>query len=224
MRIVLKIGGSVIASPINPTLVRQYIQVITELTSRGHEVAIVVGGGKLARKLINFARRVGLDEKDQDDIAISVSRIFAQIFQKKLGSSSCETILTNVEEAVTCLRTGKIPVMGGLQPGMTTDTVAALIADQADSDLLIKVTDQDGIYDKDPGKFSDAVKLNLISFDELLKVFSKDQHSAGIHQVLDPEAIKILTRERIRVVVVNGFQPKNVVAAVQGKHSGTEIH
>jgi uridylate kinase len=224
MRIVLKIGGSVIASPINPTLVKEYIQVITELTSRGHEVAIVVGGGKLARTMIHFARQVGLDEKDQDDIAISVSRIYAQIFQKKLGFLSCETILTHIEDAVTCLSAGKIPVMGGLQPGMTTDTVAALIADQSDCDLLIKVTDRDGIYDKDPGKFTDAVKLSSISFDELSKVLSQDEHSVGIHQVLDPEAIKILTRERIRVVVVNGFQPKNVVAAIQGKHSGTEIH
>ena len=61
-------------------------------------------------------------------------------------------------------------------------------------------------------------------FEELSTIFSQTQHTAGIHQVIDPETIKILTKARIRVIVVNGLQPKNVIAAVQGKHNGTEIH
>jgi len=106
---------------------------------------------------------------------------------------------------------------------MTTDTVAALIVEKASADLLIKATDQEGIYDKDPRKHADAVKLEHLSFEDLSRVFAEDKHKAGIHQILDPEAVKILKRKRVRVFVVNGFKPENVLAVVKGKHVGTVI-
>ena len=147
MRIVLRIGGSVVASPLNPALISEYADLLKDLRRQGHEVAVVVGGGALAREFINAAKNLGVDEKAQDEVAISVSRIFAQLFLKKLGKSGCETVPLTIEEAVKCFREGKIVVMGGLKPGMTTDTVAALIVEQANADLLIKATDQDGVYD-----------------------------------------------------------------------------
>jgi len=223
MRIVLRIGGSVIASPLNPDLISQYTDLLKDLKKHGHEVAVVVGGGTLARDFIEVAKGMGLDDKAQDDIAISVSRIFAQLFLKKLGKLGCEAVPLSIEEAVKCLYDGRIAVMGGLKPGMTTDTVAALIVEQASADLLIKATDQDGIYDKDPRKYADAVKLDHLSFEDLSRVFAEDKHKAGIHQVIDPEAVKILRRKRVRVVVVNGFAPENVLAAVRGEHVGTLI-
>ena len=223
MRIVLRIGGSVIASPLNPDLISQYTDLLKDLKKHEHEVAVVVGGGTLARDFIEVAKGMGLDDKAQDDIAISVSRIFAQLFLKKLGKLGCEAVPLSIEEAVKCLYDGRIAVMGGLKPGMTTDTVAALIVEQASADLLIKATDQDGIYDKDPRKYADAVKLDHLSFEDLSRVFAEDKHKAGIHQVIDPEAVKILRRKRVRVVVVNGFAPENVLAAVRGEHVGTLI-
>jgi uridylate kinase len=113
--------------------------------------------------------------------------------------------------------------MGGLKPGMTTDTVAALIAGETNADLLIKATDQEGVYDKDPRKYTDAVKLEHLSFDDLSRVFAEDKHKAGIHQVIDPEAVRILMRKRVRVVVVSGFKPENVLGVVEGKSIGTTI-
>jgi len=223
MRIVLRIGGSVVASPLNPDLISRYADLLKDLKKHDHEVAVVVGGGALAREFIKVAKNLGLDEKAQDDIAISVSRIFAQFFLKKLGKLGCEAIPLTIEDAVKCLLEGKIAVMGGLKPGMTTDTVAALIVEQANADLLVKATDQEGIYDKDPRKHADAVKLDHLSFEDLSRVFAEEKHKAGIHQILDPEAVKILKRKRVKVVVVNGFKPENVLAVVKGKHVGTLI-
>lgn len=223
MRIVLRIGGSVVASPPNPDLISQYADLLKNLRKDKHEVAVVVGGGALARDFIKTAKTLGLNEKAQDEIAISVSRIFAQLFLKKLAKLSCENIPLTVEDAVKCLHEGKIAVMGGLKPGMTTDTVAALIAEQTNADLLIKATDQEGIYDKDPRKYADAVKFDRLSFEDLSRVFAEDKHKAGIHQIIDPEAVKILKRKKVRVFVVNGFKPKNVLAVVEGKHVGTLI-
>jgi uridylate kinase len=135
---------------------------------------------------------LGLEEKDQDDLAISVSRLFAQLFAKTLGEISCEKVPLNVEEAVKCLEGGKIAVLGGLKPGMTTDTVAALIAERINADMLIKATDQEGVYNKDPRKHPDAVKLDKLRFEDLSKFWLRKKHRAGIHQILDPEAVKVL--------------------------------
>jgi uridylate kinase len=224
MRVVLRIGGSVVASPINTELISKYADLLRTLKEQGHEVAVVVGGGTLARKLIAVAKNLGLDEQAQDEIAISVSRVFAQLFLKKLGEMGCKTVPLTVDEAADCLGGGKILVMGGLRPGMTTDTVAALIAEHINADLLVKGTDQDGVYNKDPRKYGDAVKLDRLSFDDLANVFSESKHKAGIHQIIDPEAVNILKRKRVRLVVVNGFAPENILAAVNGKSVGTVIN
>jgi uridylate kinase len=223
MRVVLRIGGSVVASPINTELISKYVALLRTLKEQGHEVAVVVGGGSLARELIAVAENLGLDEQAQDETAISVSRIFAQLFLRKLGEIGCKAVPLTVDEAADCLNEGKILVMGGLRPGMTTDTVAALIAERIGADLLVKGTDQDGVYDKDPKKHRDAVKLDHLSLDDLVNVFSESKHRAGIHQIIDPEAVKILKRRRVRLVVVNGFKPENILAAVKGKNVGTVI-
>jgi uridylate kinase len=223
MRVVLRIGGSVVASPINAELISKYAELLKTLKTQGHEIAVVVGGGTLAREFISIAKKLELDEQVQDEIAISISRIFAQLFLKKLGKLSCIAVSLTVEEAAGCLDKGKIAVMGGLKPGMTTDSVAALIAERVNADLLVKGTDQDGVYNKDPKKYSDAVKLDRLSFDDLAGVFSESKHKAGIHQIIDPEAIKILKRQRVRLVVVNGFKPENILAAVNGEAVGTVI-
>jgi len=219
----MRIGGSVVASPINPALIGRYMELLKDLKMQGHELAVVVGGGALARDFIKAAKNLGLDESAQDEVAISVSRIFAQLLLKKLGELGCKVVPLTVEDAVKCLQDGKVAVMGGLKPGMTTDTVAALIAEKVNADLLIKATDQEGIYNKDPRKYADAVLLEHLSFKELSNVFAEDKHKAGIHQILDPEAVKILKRKRVRVVVVNGFKPENILAVVEGKHVGTMI-
>ena len=223
MRIVLRIGGSVIASPIDPELIEKYSDLLINLKNKGHELVVVVGGGKLARDLITVAKKIGLDEAAQDRIAISASRVFAQLFMERLDEAGCRMIPITVEEVAKFQSQGKIIVMGGLKPGMTTDSVAALVAERIKAQLVLKATDQDGIYDKDPKKHSDAVKLDRVSLDNLSRVFAEGKHKAGIHQILDPEAVRIFARYHVKVVVVNGFKPDNVLAAIDGKKIGTVI-
>ena len=223
VRIVLRIGGSVVGSPINPVLIREYADLSIDLKAQKHELAVVIGGGNLARELIAVAKDVGLDEPAQDEIGISISRVFAQLLMKRLGTVGCGRVPLTVEDAAECLAKGKVAIMGGLKPGMTTDTVAAMVAEKVKADLLLKATDQDGVYDTDPRNHPDAVKLDHLSFEDLARVFSKDKHAAGIHQIIDPEAVKILRRHHVRVVVVNGFKIENVSMAIKGKHVGTLI-
>lgn len=223
MRLILRIGGSVIASPFDPGLLGKYASLLKALNKEGHHLAVIVGGGALAREFIRIAKDLGLPEPVQDDVAISVSRLYARLFVEMLGETGCKTVSLTIEDAAKCFDRGKIAVMGGLKPGMTTDTVAALIAERVNANLYLKATDQDGVYNKDPRKSADAVKLERLSFDDLPKVLMKDKHSAGIHQVLDPEAIKLLKKRKVKVVVVNGGEPHNVWAAMKGEKIGTLI-
>ena len=223
MRLVLRLGGSVIGSPINSTLIGKYSDILKELKERKHDLAVVVGGGFIAREFIEAAKDLSLSEKVQDEVAIHVSRIFARLLLEKLGDQACSDVSPTVEDASTCMASGKIAVMGGLRPGMTTDTVAALVAKKVGADLYVKATNQEGVYNKDPKKYSDAVKLEHLSFEDLFKLLEEDTHKAGIHQVLDPNAASILGKGRVKVIVVSGFKPENVLLAVEGENVGTSI-
>src|SRR3990170_4503329 len=99
MRVVLRIGGSVVASPVNTELIGKYADLLKTLKMQGHEVGVVVGGGSLAREFIAIAKNLGLGEQAQDEIAISVSRLFAQLFLKKLGELSCKAVALTLEDA-----------------------------------------------------------------------------------------------------------------------------
>ncbi len=223
MRLVIRIGGSVVASPVNTELMSKYADIIQTVRQQGHEVVVVLGGGALAREFIGIARNLHLDITAQDEIAISCSRLFAQLFLKKIGDPGCNKVAVTLDEAAQCLGEGKIVVMGGLRPGITTDAVATLVAERVNAELLVKGTDQNGVYDKDPRKHLDAVKLDRLSLEELAAVFEHSKHEAGIHQIIDSEAIKVLKRKRLKFVVVNGFKPENILAAIKGENVGTII-
>ena len=223
MKVVLRIGGSVVASPPNPALISRYADLLKNLKKQGHDLVVVIGGGKTARDFIKLAKEIELSEPDQDDLAISVSRVFAQLLARKLDGLGSKYVPRLIRQVVQLLDEGKIVVMGGLRPGMTTDAVAAMVAETVGADLLVKATDQEGICTKDPDKHPDAQKIDELSFDDLLGLFEEDKHRAGIHQILDPEAVRLLQRSKTRTVVVNGFRPENVLSAIEGKMVGTLI-
>jgi len=223
MRIVLRVGGSVVASPPNPQLIQKYAEVFRNLRAEGYEAVVVVGGGAPARQYIQLAKEIGLKEEEQDEVAISVSRLFAQLLALKLGGLEWKTIPTSLETVSEVLNEKGIVVMGGLKPGMTTDTVAALVASHVGAELIVKASDQDGVYTKDPKKYSDAKKIDRLSFDDLSQLMEQDKHKAGIHQIIDPEAIRILKKNRIKTIIVNGKKPENLLAALKGEKIGTLI-
>ena len=223
MKIIVRVGGSVVGSPLNASLIGKYVDLLKSLKQQGHEVVAVVGGGSLAREFIKIAANLGLEEAQKDWAAIHVSRLFAQLFVLGLGDEGCGKVPVSLDEAEECLSSGKIVVLGGLRPGMTTDSVAALVGERVNADLLVKGSNIDGIYNKDPRKYFSAKRLDLVKFEDLGKIFEADSHRAGINQVIDPEAVKILSRCRLRTIVVDGYKSQNVLDAVNGKKIGTVV-
>lgn len=223
MKIVVKIGGSVIASPLNPELVLQYCQVLKSLKAKGHQIVAVVGGGKVAREFISIAEKVGLSNKEKDEIAILVSRLNAQLIARALGESSSKEIPSSVKQVSRLLAAEKIVVLGGLRPGITTDTVAAIVLKSINSKILVKATDQDGIYDADPRKFPTAKKFDRLSYSDLHKIVSQEEHKPGTHEILDLRSIKILECEKAKIIVINGSNPENILLAIEGRRLGTVV-
>jgi uridylate kinase len=221
MRIVIKIGGSVIASPLDPELILWYSTVLRTLREEGHEIVVVVGGGKVAREFISIADKIGLPDNDKDEIAILVSRLNAQLVARALRGHGSKDIPTTTGEVKRLLAAGKIVVMGGLKPGITTDTVAAIVLESIGSKILVKATDQEGIYDADPKKSPNAKKLDRLSYDDLHKIVTQENHKPGMHEILDPNSIQILERQRAKVIVINGLKPDNVLHAIRGRKVGT---
>ncbi len=223
MIIVIRIGGSITASPINLELIGRYVDLLKDLGRQGNQVVAVVGGGALAREYIKYGEILGLTQEAQDWLAIEVSRLHALLFTLKLDDNEKFDVSTSVEKVLESMRKRNVVVLGGLKPGMTTDSVAALISKRVDAKLLVKATDQEGIYTKDPKEHPDAEKLDTVTFKDLTLLLRKDCHEAGIHQILDPVAIKILQEAQVKTIVVNGFNPENVLLAVKGEEIGTRI-
>ncbi len=220
MKTVLRIGGSVLGSPPDPDVVDGYAKVISELNSEGTSVAVVVGGGQVSRDYIRSAREMGLSPYQQDTIAIHASRLNARLVAMKLGGVS--SVPTSIDGMLQRLARNRVAVMGGLRPGITTDTVAAIVAQRWNADLLVKGSDQDGIYTADPRTNKKAKKLDRITFEKMKTILGGD-HKPGIHSIVDPVAVEQLAGSKVKVVVLNGFNPRSVLKAVHGEKIGTLV-
>lgn len=185
------------------------VEVITEtvkaLLSEKHRVAVVVGGGKTARRYISVARKLGVREAFLDQIGIESSRLNARLLSVT-SDIYIPKIPKSLDELEYLWRGFQgVPVIGGLQPGQSTSGVAALVAETVGADVLMELTTVNGVYDKDPQRFSDARLLDRISLTELQNILYRGGQSvnAGSYELIDPIAIKILMRTGIRLYVMS---------------------
>jgi len=220
MKAVLRIGGSVLGSPPSAKVVNAYAEVISDLNSEGHSIAVVVGGGQVSRDYIRSASEMGLSPYQQDTVAIHASRLNARLVAMKLGGVS--SVPTSIDGMLQRLARNRVAVMGGLKPGITTDTVAASVAQKWRADILVKASDQNGIYTEDPRVNKKAKKLDRITYEKMRQILG-GSHRPGIHSIVDPVAVDQLMESRVRLVVLNGADPRGVIKAVHGERIGTLV-
>ncbi len=223
MKVVVSVGGSVLAPTVQSARVEAYADVIEELVEEGHELGIVVGGGQTAREYIEAARELGANEIALDQLGVAVTRLNARLLIAALGEQATATPQTDHVRALEALRRGDIPVMGGTVPGHTTDAVATALAEYADADLLVYATSVPGVYDADPNEDATATKYDTISASELVSVVASIDMGAGSNAPVDLLATKLLERSGLKAVVVDGADPENVARAVAGDHDGTDV-
>jgi len=221
--IVISLGGSVLVPSLESNNIAAYADMLVRLAER-FRVFVVVGGGGEARRYIAAARSLAIDEATSDEIGILVTRLNAAMLIAALGRAAYPAVPATHHEALEAATAGRIVVMGGVTPGQTTDAVSAVLAERAGADLLINATSVDGIYSADPRKISGAQKFDRLSPEELLAIVQGGRMDAGANNVIDLVAAKIVQRNTIPLLVIDGKHPETITAALfDGVFAGTLV-
>jgi uridylate kinase len=223
VKIAIKLGGFSFPADLEVEKIKTYANLIARFQREGNRMVIVTGGGKNARKYIEAARRLGASETLCDHIGILVARLNAQLLITSLGDYAYPEVPESIEELRRFFEVGKVVVMGGLQPGHSTNAVAAIAAETVGASLLINVTNVDGVYTSDPKKDRKAKKINEISTDQLLSLTSSEHVSAGSYELMDPVSVRIIERSHIPTWIISGEDPENISRVLKGEHVGTKV-
>jgi uridylate kinase len=216
MRVVITIGGSIMIKEYNHQKFDEYANILSSL-KKEHDIFVVVGGGQPARDYIKIARALGCSEAHCDDIGIEVTRLNAKLLIMALGDEAYPLVPENFHQALAYSTTDKIVVMGGTEPAHSTDAVGAILAEYVKADLLVNLTSVDGLYDKDPHKHEDAQMFEEITAKEMMEFLADKDVKAGTYEFFDMTAIQMIKRSEIKTVIVNGYQPENLLKALDEK-------
>ena len=227
-RVLLKLSGESLAGSqkhgIDFDTVLAICEPIKQCVEMGVEVAVVVGGGNFWRgrssgkmdrtradhmgMLATTINALGVgDALEQLDVPV---RVQTAIPMEKIAEPFI------LRRAVRHLEKGRIVILvaGTGNPYFSTDTTAALRASELGADAILKATKVDGIYDKDPAKFPDAVKFDRISYlDALEKRLA----------VMDSTAFSLCMDNRIPIIVFNMNKPGNIERVIEGQKIGTIV-
>jgi uridylate kinase len=230
-RILLKLSGEMLAGQydfgIDPQIATYLADEIKKVTYAGHQVVLVVGGGNMVRgaKVAGMGiKRVTADQMGMlsglinsmamTDIFESCgvkTRCLSNIFAQQLAESYSFRL------AEKHLQKNRVVIVAGgiARPYFTHDTAAVSIALELDCELVLKATKYDGVYDKDPAEFSDAKKLDKVSFQQAVE--------DNAIKVMDKAAIGLAMEQQKPILVFDVMKPDNLLGVVSGKSIGTLI-
>ena len=229
-RILLKLSGEALGGDqsfgICPTTVANIAKQIGELRDLGVQVVVVVGGGNIFRGL--QGEEAGIDRATGDYMGMLATIINSLALQNSLEHHGVETrVQTAIEmsevaepfirrRAIRHLEKGRVVIFGGGtgNPYFSTDTAAALRANEIAADVILKATKVDGIYDKDPEKNPTAKRFRKISYLDCLQKQLR---------VMDSTAFSLCLDNSMQIIVFDLFKPHNIRNVVLGKKIGTLV-
>jgi uridylate kinase len=211
---------------ISPNIVEGIARQIKSAHQTGLEIAIVVGGGNFWRGAAAAGR--GMDRATADYVGMLATVMNSLALQSMLEAVGVPTRvqsaieMKNVAEsfirrvAIRHLEKGRVVIFGAGtgNPFFTTDTTAALRASEIGADVIFKATKVDGVYDKDPNKYDDAVRYDTVTFNEAL--------SRNL-QVMDGTAFTLCQDNAIPIVVFDMTVDGNIRRALTGDDIGTVV-
>lgn len=197
---------------IDVVFIEKFCSLIGELSGK-HKIAIVVGGGRLARKYIKAAESFGASDELKDYLGIEATHLNAMLIVSAIGDKA--VYRRNV--SASDLSKEKIVVTGGTTPGHSTDGVAAQLAVEMEADLLINASNVKGVYEEDPSKNPNARLLDKITAEKLLDIVSKLPQTPGKYALMDKLAAETIKKSKIRTIVLDGRDVENIKKAVEGK-------
>jgi uridylate kinase len=222
-RVVVKLTGKLFDDRSRAGVLREIAGVISRKASEGFRLAVVVGGGRRAREYIELGRELGLAEGVLDMVGIEVSRVNALLLASLVGGVAHLPVPRSVEEFLRAWSTGRVVVLGGLQPGQSTNAVAAVVAELVGADLLVNATDVAGIYDSNPKENPNARLLKEVRA-EVLEGMLRSEELAGLYELFDRVAMNIVKRSRIPLVFLSAYDVESLERAIEGgEFTGTRV-
>jgi len=216
-KVVISIGGSVFLSgDSKASRIKELGALLTSLSLR-FKLFVVVGGGVISRYYIDLGRKLGIEERQLDEMGIWITRLNATLLSAVIGKKANPNPAENIEAAVKYSKKYPILVMGGTTPGHTTDAVAAMLAERIKAERLVNATSVDGIYTSNPEKDRKAKRIEKMGYRELIKLAKEYDGYAGPNIVFDYLGATIIARSHIPLFVVDGRDLKNLRAAIEGK-------
>ncbi len=202
--LVISIGGSILLPESEGVSRLVSLAELLKEYSEERDLYLVVGGGRIARRYIDWGRKLGVDESALDELGIGTSRLNARLLIAALKKKVYPVPAENFAEAISAGNHYQVVTMGGTHPGHTTDAVAAMLAERLGAQRLINATSVDGVYTSDPNKNEEAEKVEELDYDELIEIVSKSEQGAGPNVVFDPLAAKVIKRADIKAYILDG--------------------
>ncbi|AFZ70921.1 uridylate kinase, putative [Caldisphaera lagunensis DSM 15908] len=221
-KIVIKISGSLLYPP-DKKYYEKTREVIGKIINKGYRIGIVVGGGPLARSYINSLRELNIQESILDILGIESARLNALSLSSALQPYSIPKVPKDLTEAIEIFSNNLIPILGGLQPGHSTNAVSMVLAESLNANVVINMLNNiDGIYDKNPND-PRSKKLDKITYKEMEELIKNMNQIAGGYELLDHVAFELIKRSKIKVIFINGKDPENLLKVINGEKIGTEL-
>jgi uridylate kinase len=226
----LKLSGEALGGPtgvnISPEAVQNMAAQIREVRELGVQVVVVVGGGNIFRGLSGSKR--GIERATGDYMGMLATVINALALQDALEKIGVATRVQSAismaqvaeafirRRAVRHLEKGRVVIFGGGtgNPYFSTDTAAALRANEIGAEVVLKATKVDGIYDSDPKENPKAKRYSRIAYSEALRKQLK---------VMDSTAFSLCMDNRMPIVVFDLFRPHNLKRVIMGERVGTLV-
>jgi uridylate kinase len=223
--VVVSIGGSILFTGENDL---EFLGALADMLGRvGKAVPLVVttGGGRTARDYIHLGRALGLTEFELDELGIDVTRLHARLLAGRIGPPTPTHPPATVREVVDAVRHASPVVLGGTEPGHTTDGVAALVAVRLRAAHLVNATNVRGVYEADPRTNPAARRIDRLGWSEFRRiVHAATTGEAGQLFLFDRLGADALARARIPLFVVAGRELPNLESAILGRpFDGTRV-
>ncbi len=216
MNIVIKLTGRLFD---DGELVAKYVNVMKSIDVK---VGVVTGGGEIARRYIDIARRHGVAHTFQDLLGIYASRLNALLLVALLGADAYPQVARDVGEFLKAWKSHRIVVAGGFQPGQSTATVAALVAEAVGASMLLNAANVDAIYDDDPRKNPSAKKIPQLTYRQLEAV-AKSSSLPGGYELMDLWSVAILERSCISTYIFDYRKPEYIFDILKGYNPGSRV-
>ena len=229
-RILLKISGEALAGPLSfgldPDRVTELAKEVAEVARAGVQIGLVLGGGNIFRGIAAAAHH--MDRVQGDHMGMLATVINALAFQDALERQGVPTrVMTAIQmhqvaepyirrRAIRHLEKGRAVIFaaGTSNPYFSTDTAATLRGLEIHAEVIAKATSVDGVYDKDPKKFRDAIKYPEVSYTEVL---------SKALRVMDASAVAMCRDNHMPIMVFDLKVAGNIMRMAMGEPIGTTI-